>query len=541
MTATTAMPTLAANDPVALTDAALVARSAAGDRGAFALIVARYQRLVCSVAYSATGSITQSEDLAQETFLTAWRQLPQLRDAESLRAWLCGITRNLTRNLHRRASNDLLLDDDVVDAASHVATDDPAPTEQAIRDEEQAILWRAIGRVPELYREPLVLFYREHQSIERVAEALALNEATVRQRLARGRRLLQDEVLSFVEGALGRSAPGEAFTLAVIAAIPTTATTTATVAVGASAAHGSALVKSAALFAWMATVFGPLISLVSGFFAVRASLDTARTARERTLTVRAIATILGGALVFTAALVALIVTGSFWARHPLAFTLVGATIPLGFAAWFAYMVQSGITAQRRVRAEEFASGDALTFRTGYREYRSAKTFLGLPLVHTRLGVPPVGTAPVRAWIAVGDRAIGGLFALGGITLAPISVGSVAFGGIAVGTVSIGLMPMAAVAIGLYALGSAALGWFAVGGFAVGAHAAAGGLAVARDFAGGGFAVATHANDLVAQQALTALLPGWLFVSMFVVLAVLAIGPTAWYAHRVRRLARHTQE
>ncbi len=44
-----------------LTDATLVAASLAGDREAFGLIVARYQSLVCSLAFSATGSITQSE------------------------------------------------------------------------------------------------------------------------------------------------------------------------------------------------------------------------------------------------------------------------------------------------------------------------------------------------------------------------------------------------------------------------------------------------------------------------------------------------
>ena len=61
-------------------DAELVARSAEGDREAFGQIVTRYQTLICSVAYNATGQIAQSEDLAQETFLTAWRELRQLRE-----------------------------------------------------------------------------------------------------------------------------------------------------------------------------------------------------------------------------------------------------------------------------------------------------------------------------------------------------------------------------------------------------------------------------------------------------------------------------
>ena len=78
------------------TDAELVAQSLAGNRDAFGAIVARHQSLLCSLAYSATGSLNQSEDLAQETFVAAWKQLAGLREPEKLRSWLCQILRNLT-------------------------------------------------------------------------------------------------------------------------------------------------------------------------------------------------------------------------------------------------------------------------------------------------------------------------------------------------------------------------------------------------------------------------------------------------------------
>ena len=56
-------------------DAELVAQSLAGSHDAFRQIVERYQTLICSLAYAGTGSLTQSEDLAQETFVTAWKEL----------------------------------------------------------------------------------------------------------------------------------------------------------------------------------------------------------------------------------------------------------------------------------------------------------------------------------------------------------------------------------------------------------------------------------------------------------------------------------
>jgi DNA-directed RNA polymerase specialized sigma24 family protein len=72
--------------PAALNDAQLVAECLAGNREAFGRIVERHQTLVCSLAYSATGSLTQSEDLAQQTFVIAWRQLRDLREPPKLRA-----------------------------------------------------------------------------------------------------------------------------------------------------------------------------------------------------------------------------------------------------------------------------------------------------------------------------------------------------------------------------------------------------------------------------------------------------------------------
>src|ERR1035438_3863745 len=59
-------------------DTELVEQSLAGDRQAFGQIVARYQSLVCALAYSATGSRSHSEDLAQDTFLAAWLNLRDL-------------------------------------------------------------------------------------------------------------------------------------------------------------------------------------------------------------------------------------------------------------------------------------------------------------------------------------------------------------------------------------------------------------------------------------------------------------------------------
>ena len=165
MMTTKIMPVAANND------AELVGGTLAGDRDAFSQIVSRYQSLICSLAYSATGSLGQSEDLAQETFVAAWRKLSELREPEKLRAWLCGIARNLINNSLRKQGHE------PTHAAESMATifashsPEPQPNEHIITNEEQAILWRSPERIPELYREPLVLNYRENQSVAAVRKS----------------------------------------------------------------------------------------------------------------------------------------------------------------------------------------------------------------------------------------------------------------------------------------------------------------------------------------------------------------------------------
>jgi RNA polymerase sigma factor (sigma-70 family) len=220
-----------------------VSASLSGNRDAFGQIVARYQSLVCSLAYSATGSLSQSEDLAQETFVAAWKQLAGLREPEKLRAWLCGIARNLIHNALRKQGREPSHQAESLDEIFESHSPEPLPIEQTISNEEQAILWRSLERIPEIYREPLVLFYREHQSIEAVAQNLELTEDAVKQRLSRGRKMLHEQVLAFVEGALEKTSPGKKFTLGVVAALPLLATTAKSATAGATAAKGSAALK----------------------------------------------------------------------------------------------------------------------------------------------------------------------------------------------------------------------------------------------------------------------------------------------------------
>src|SRR5580704_16558581 len=181
---------------IAETDGELVEASRRGEFDAFGHLVARYQNVVCAVGYSSTGDRVLGEDVAQETFIAAWRQLDRVRDVMRLGPWLCGIARNIGHKTKKRTRRERLGEpDDQVSAT-------PSAFDELARGDTERIVRDALARVPESYRVVLVLFYCEDQSIRDVARTLDLSEEAAMQRLSRGRRYRADSVRALGERAL---------------------------------------------------------------------------------------------------------------------------------------------------------------------------------------------------------------------------------------------------------------------------------------------------------------------------------------------------
>lgn len=114
------------------------------------------------------------------------------------------------------------------------------------------------------------------------------------------------------------------------------------------------------------------------------------------------------------------------------------------------------------------------------EYKSKKTFLGMPLVHVNIGLRPMRAKGV---IAIGNAAQGiiaiGIAGLGIITLAPVGVGLLlaigvcAVGGIALGSLAVGVIACGAICVGVFTMGALAVGQFSFGALAVGQQVAIG--------------------------------------------------------------------
>jgi RNA polymerase sigma factor (sigma-70 family) len=491
-----------AMETVELSDTELVARSLGGSREAFGWIVARYQSLICALNYSATGNLSQSEDLAQETFITAWKQLAQLREPAKLRSWLCQISRNLTFDSLRKQGREPSHQAEGLEAASESHSPEPSPSERAISKEEQEILWRSIEQIPEIYREPLILFYRQHQSVEAVAGNLELSEEAVRQRLSRGRKLLSEQVTAFVEGALERTNPGNMFAAGVVAALPALTISSKAALLGAAAAKGVASVKMAMVTGALGAALAPVLSLFTGWFGYRMSVDTARSDRERKFNRGFFWRLVGSLSVFF--LIYLIIVIGFRrmvTENHLLFVSLIIGLALAYVIAMAVFSIESYHLRKRLLADLTPEEWATKPTTPVWEYRSRREFLGMPLIHLRAGdrLAP----PVRAWIAAGDCALGGLFAFGGLAIAPVSLGGCAVGLISFGGLSIGALSLGGTALGVWAFGGLALGWQAFGGCALAWNAAWGGYAIARAFAVGGVVHAAQANNPAAIQFMQA--------------------------------------
>lgn len=491
-------------------DADLVQSSLTGGSGAFSEIVARYQTLVCSLTYNATGSLSRSEDLAQEVFLTAWKNLGGLREPAKLRAWLCGIARQSIANTLRREGREPVCAAGELQDEHHSTAPDPAA--QAISRDEEAILWRSLEQIPETYREPMILFYREGCSVERVAEALELSEDAAKQRLSRGRKLLQEQVALFVAGALRQSTPGRAFTLAVLSALPLARSSAAAATLGATAVKGGAAAKGLGLLGIFSMLIGPIAGCFTAWASVRASFDNVQSERERgfvrrlTLILFALmAAVLVGSVRFDAQ------AGSMWDSHPLLSIGLRVAWSTGFAITVLALALWCDRTLARIRREEESNltaeeeaRHALAWRTF--EYQSKWTLLGWPLLHVRSGRPRgEKLRPAVGWIAIGDCAVG-LISIGGWAAGGISLGVVSVGLLPIGILSAGVLSFGGyVSYGLWgAMGSTAVGYLAHGATALAWHAAKGHDAAARLFAQGDHAFAQNANDAAAKDAIGAL-------------------------------------
>lgn len=167
-------------------DLADVERVLAGDAGAFEGIVRRWQGPLVNMAWRYCRDRARAEEMAQEAFVRAWRNLAQWRRESSFSTWLFALAANVFRNELKRVPVMNLPLEDIAEPAS--------PASQSTALEEQSLheaVRRAVLALPMRYREPVLLFYFHELDVGAAARTMGLPEGTVKARLSRARDLLR--------------------------------------------------------------------------------------------------------------------------------------------------------------------------------------------------------------------------------------------------------------------------------------------------------------------------------------------------------------
>jgi RNA polymerase sigma-70 factor (ECF subfamily) len=162
------------------------------------LAVREHARLVYRVAYSVLRNHHDAEDATQETFMRVLRYRRTLADVRDLRTWLARIALRVAVERRRKVAGTVW--GDLGAAVGQLRSPAITADQIALNTEMSTVLEKVIATLPAKLREPLMLSTLEEMSPHDIAEALGTNEAAVRSRLFRARRVLREKLIALLGG-----------------------------------------------------------------------------------------------------------------------------------------------------------------------------------------------------------------------------------------------------------------------------------------------------------------------------------------------------
>lgn len=182
----------------------LVKRCKEGDRAAFERLIRRYERYVLNVIFHITGGIDEAEDVAQEVFLRVYRSIKRFRGESSFESWIYKITLNCCRTFSRRRglirSREIDLNyleqggESRLEILSNLPDIKEDPETHYRHRKILEELMRALGIIPPIYREVIVMREMNELSYEEMSRIIGINIGTVKSRLNRAREMLRKMV-----------------------------------------------------------------------------------------------------------------------------------------------------------------------------------------------------------------------------------------------------------------------------------------------------------------------------------------------------------
>jgi RNA polymerase sigma-70 factor (ECF subfamily) len=176
-----------------MSDADLVRQAQQGDTASYGELVRRWSARIVGFCHAKVGA-APAEDLAQETLLRGFRALPTLSDPQRFGAWLRGIAARVCFDwLKSKSRRDARFESPDGDGRFETLAADArrSPGEQAEHNDNVAHLMREVERLPDEYREVLMIYYYDEPTYAELAAMLEVSPATVNARLTKARRLLR--------------------------------------------------------------------------------------------------------------------------------------------------------------------------------------------------------------------------------------------------------------------------------------------------------------------------------------------------------------
>jgi RNA polymerase sigma-70 factor (ECF subfamily) len=181
-------------------DLQLVERVREGDKRAYGLLVEKYRRKVIRLLSRMVRNPEDLEDIAQETFIKAYRALPQFRGDAAFYTWLYRIAVNTAKNYlvargkaMRTISDQAMNDEDEPDERL-VAQDIATPETELLSKQVAIAVNQAVDALPEELRQAITLREMEGMSYEEIAEYMACPIGTVRSRIFRAREAIASKL-----------------------------------------------------------------------------------------------------------------------------------------------------------------------------------------------------------------------------------------------------------------------------------------------------------------------------------------------------------
>lgn len=183
-------------------DITLIKLAQKGDEKAFEEIVNRYSNRVINLAARIMGSRDDGWDIAQEVFISVWKNIKSFDSAKNLYPWIRKITVNACYEELRKRGKGLESSlDDVEDGEPSIDVPDEKYSPEDIFDkiELNEVIEKALETLPEHYRVTLWLRVIENLTYEEIAETLNINIGTVKSRINMARKLMRDRLKYYLE------------------------------------------------------------------------------------------------------------------------------------------------------------------------------------------------------------------------------------------------------------------------------------------------------------------------------------------------------